>query len=220
MTKWQCKQLINTYPDAVIIIFAREPAVGQVKTRLIPALGKEAATELYRQLLNYTVQNTLSASLSSVKLCITPESNRQYFMQMECAAYFGLAEQEGNDLGRRMFNAMASALEQYSKVILIGTDCPFISHQLLKQAIDTLDNYDMVFSPASDGGYVLVGAKKILPEIFIDIDWGTDAVMQQSRIALSQSSLSWHELAVQHDIDIEDDLKYLALHNEFKGFIP
>ncbi|WP_198266177.1 TIGR04282 family arsenosugar biosynthesis glycosyltransferase [sulfur-oxidizing endosymbiont of Gigantopelta aegis] len=208
-----------TQPDALIIIFAREPVLGQVKTRLIPALGADRATELYKRLLDYTINNVISASLSPMRLCITPESEQQYFMQMKHAQHFELTVQEGTDLGLRMFNALATALAQYSKVILIGTDCPSIEQSLLQQAIDALEHNDMVFSPASDGGYVLIGAIRVVKEVFIDIDWGTDKVMQQSRLALAGSDLSWQELSVQHDVDIKADLKYLSLHDEFKDFI-
>lgn len=208
-----------SYPDTLIIIFAREPVVGQVKTRLIPALGKEGATELYRRLLDHTINNAISSTLSPVNLCITPESCIDYFNQMSLAEHFEVTIQQGNDLGVRMYNALLIGLIQYSKVVLIGTDCPFLNKLDLEQAITSLDENDMVFAPAKDGGYVLVGAKKVMPEIFNEIDWSTDKVMKQSRIALINNQISWTELSEQCDIDIEDDLRKLLLHNEFKRFL-
>ena len=126
-----------------------------------------------------------------------------------------------------MYNALALALKHYSKAILIGTDCPFLSHNDLQQAIAALDNNDMVFSPANDGGYVLVGAKtvdslvftKVFKQVFKQIDWGTEKVMAQTRIMLLKHKVSWQELSAKNDIDIEDDLKYLLLHNKFQNFI-
>jgi len=169
------------HSDTLIIIFAREPVAGQVKTRLIPALGAEGACHLYQQLLEHTLNTCIQADLADIQLCITPESNTAYFNNLPHAKYFQLSMQTGNDLGTRMFNAMVSALNQYKKVILVGTDCPFLSADDLHQAIITLDNYDMVFSPAYDGGYVLVAGKTIKLEVFSDIDWGTEQVMQQTR---------------------------------------
>jgi len=211
------KQLI-LYPDSLIIIFAREPVVGQVKTRLIPALGQEGATELYTHLLTYALNNVITSNLSSVELCITPESQPDYFSHMSGYEHFDLSFQEGSDLGMRMYNALVQGLKQYSKVILMGTDCPFLTKDDLQEAITSLDTHDMVYSPASDGGYVLVGAKKVVPEVFENIEWGTDQVMIQSRQALIENQMSWQELSEQDDIDLQSDLIKLEQLNEFKDY--
>lgn len=212
-----------SYSDSLIIIFAREPVAGKVKTRLIPALGADGAARLYQQLLDYTLSNTISAALAPVNLCITPESRKDYFNQLmlnhsAAAGSCELTEQQGQDLGIRMYHALTLALKKYSKAILIGTDCPFLSRADLKQAILALDANDMVFSPARDGGYVLVGAKKLVPEIFNNIEWGSERVMEQSRKALLANGVCWQELSEQYDIDVESDLKYLSQYNEFKEF--
>ncbi|MCK5647742.1 MAG: TIGR04282 family arsenosugar biosynthesis glycosyltransferase [Gammaproteobacteria bacterium] len=207
------------HPDTLIIIFAREPVSGQVKTRLIPALGKEGAAELYRRLLDFAIDNVITAELSPINLCLTPESRSSYFTEMPYADQFELSVQVGHDLGARMYNALAAALKHYSKAILIGTDCPFINKADFQQAIAALDSHDMVFSPARDGGYVLVGANRVIPDVFENIGWGTENVMAQSRIVLAANDFRWQELAEQCDIDIKNDLKYLLLHDEFKEFI-
>lgn len=207
------------HSDTVIIIFAREPVPGQVKTRLIPALGEKGAAKLYQRLLKYSINNVVDGALSAVNVCVTPESDKNYFFQMTGSVNFKLSVQAGKDLGTRMYNALAQALNYYSKAILIGTDCPFLSLDDLQQAINALDNNDMVFSPANDGGYVLVGAKKTNSAIFEHIDWGTNMVMVQTRTALVQHKISWQELTEQYDIDIEDDLRKLLVHNKFKHFV-
>ena len=199
--------------DRLIIIFAREPVAGLVKTRLIPALGAEGACHLYQQLLNRTLTTCIHSALADIQLCITPESNTAYFTQLPQAAHYQLSLQTGDDLGQRMFNAMTSALKHYKKVLLIGTDCPFMSADDLQQAINALDNDDMVFSPAYDGGYVLVGAKNTKADIFSAIDWGTERVMQQTRDCLNNSDLSWAELAQQYDIDVPEDLRHIEQLN-------
>lgn len=212
-----------SYSDSLIIIFAREPVAGKVKTRLIPALGADGAARLYQQLLDYTLSNTINAALAPVNLCITPESRKDYFKQLmlnhrTACGSCELTEQQGHDLGVRMYHALTLALKKYSKAILIGTDCPFLSREDLKQAILALDTNDMVFSPARDGGYVLVGAKKLVPGIFKNIEWGSERVMEQSRNALLANGICWQELPEQCDIDVKSDLKYLSQHNEFKEF--
>ncbi|MCU7940228.1 MAG: TIGR04282 family arsenosugar biosynthesis glycosyltransferase [gamma proteobacterium symbiont of Bathyaustriella thionipta] len=208
------------HSDTLIIIFAREPVIGQVKTRLIPALGKEGATKLYKQLSDYVINNVITYNLSPLSLCITPESCMAYFTKMASSSHFNVSLQTGNDLGARMYNALALALKNYSKAILIGTDCPFLKLDDLQQAISALDKNDMVFSPAKDGGYVLVGAKKVTPAVFKQIDWGTEQVMAQTRKALLNHNVSWRELSEQHDIDVDSDLKYLMLIHDFKYILP
>ncbi len=204
------QKIFNT--DSVIIIFAREPVAGQVKTRLIPALGDEGACQLYTQLLDHTLNTVIASVLADIIICITPESHQQYFLQMHQAQSFSVSVQYGNDLGARMHHALASALSHYSKAILIGTDCPFLSSKDLYKAMSALNDYDMVFSPAYDGGYVLVGAKKTDEALFLNIDWGSSEVMEQTRIRLQEYSILWYELEKQHDIDIAEDLSLLSLN--------
>jgi rSAM/selenodomain-associated transferase 1 len=211
------------HADVLISIFARQPIVGQVKTRLIPALGAQGAMILYQELLNHTINTVVRADLSVIDLCITPESQPTFFTQHRESNSFSTTMQYGADLGQRMYYALMCALEKVNKVILIGTDCPFLSRVDLQQAINALDTYDMVFSPAYDGGYVLVGATKLDKCVFSAIDWGTPSVMAQTRQQLRQTNLSWHELAKQHDIDVPEDLVYLAsldMNNEFTYVLP
>jgi len=214
------------YPDTLIIIFAREPVYGRVKTRLIPALGKQGATELYQRFLDYAIhQHTTnqrginSLNLSPVNVCITPESRDSFFLEMEGSDRFMCSRQQGDELGSRMYNALEAALQNYSKAILIGTDCPFLTPDDIQQAITALDNHDVVFSPASDGGYVLIGVNKLITELFEAIDWGTQRVMAQTRNVMKTHGLSWRELSEKNDIDIKSDLKYLMEHDEFKDII-
>jgi len=203
------------YSDTIIIIFAREPVEGQVKTRLIPALGEQTATRLYAQLLNHTIANVLNCQLSVLDICITPESQSLYFTQLPFGAHYKLSTQQGNDLGERMYYALSGKLEKFTKAILIGTDCPSLNCHELSRAIRALDYHDMVFSPAKDGGYVLVGAKQLSSVVFSKINWGSEWVMQQTRNALLKTGLSWQELSLQQDIDNVEDLVHLQLYPQF-----
>ena len=218
----------SQYPDCLIIIFAREPVPGQVKTRLIPTMGEEKATELYRRLLMRTLtqysddnlssthSKRFSTGLAPVSLCLTPESRVEYFQQLPGIDSFNISCQKGNELGARMYNALFEALETYERAILIGTDCPFFTVEDAAQAIEALNKVDMVFAPANDGGYVMVGARRLTRACFTDIDWGTEQVMSQTRERLRSAQTSWFELPQQIDIDNENDLKYIMQVNEFK----
>lgn len=213
------------HPDTLIIIFAREPVYGQVKTRLIPVLGKSGATELYRQMLAYTIRQHThghdwpqATILAPVSLCITPESRASFFHSMEDLPALDCFQQRGDDIGLRMYHAFQVALKNYQKVILIGTDCPFLTSEDVRQAIISLENHDVVLSPASDGGYVLIAAKKPILELFQHIDWGTERVMAQTRQVMETLNLSWKELPEKNDIDVKGDLRYLKQHTEFKEY--
>jgi len=208
------------FSESMIILFAREPQPGKVKTRLIPVLGEDGACRLYTQLLDHALNTIIQAKISRLEICITPESQMDYFLLKNSPEDTVISRQIGNDLGKRMYHAMQSALNQYAKVVLIGSDCPFLDKNSFQQAMTALDSYDMVFSPASDGGYVLVGANvaasKVMSPIFEKIQWGSDVVMQQTRNALSANHVSWKELPVQHDIDQAEDLDKLSVLPEFK----
>ena len=220
MTKGGLSQNKLHYPDTQIIIFAREPVYGQVKTRLIPALGAAGATELYTALLDFTLNKIHSCHLAPVCLGITPESSTAFFRQRYPFTELQITKQRGDDLGQRMAHALKQSLRHFSRAILIGTDCPFLNRNDLEQAIAALDIHDMVFSPARDGGYVLVGARRSVPGSFSGIDWGSEQVMQQTRKRLMELKISWQELAQQQDIDDENDLKYLQHVHEFFNAFP
>ncbi len=196
------------YSDCLIIIFAREPVFGQVKTRLIPSLGENGATQLYIRLLEHAIANVTQSNLCPLEICITPESHENYFLD-KLGNKFNITRQDKGHLGQRMYHAINVALKKYNKVILIGSDCPFLSQNDLQQAIIALKSNDMVFSPAIDGGYVLVGANKINAEVFKNIEWGSEHVMRQTQEILLAHDISYKELYEQHDIDIVEDLKYL-----------
>ena len=116
-------------------------------------------------------------------------------------------QQFGNDLGLRMNNALANVLDQYGSAILIGCDCPEYSHAYFDRGFLALEQgADVVLGPARDGGYVLVGLRQAEELIFRGMDWGTDAVLQQTRECISALGLNYHELETLQDIDEPQDL--------------
>lgn len=128
------------------------------------------------------------------------------------SATHGITKQQqiGADLGEKMFNALNATLKTSNKAILIGSDCPEIDTDYIHLAIQKLDTVDVVIGPATDGGYVLIAARKITAEIFNDINWGGSQVLQQTKKQLQQSSLSWCLLPALTDIDTAADLQQFS----------
>ena len=201
------------YPDAVILLFAKAPVAGKVNTRLIPYIGVQAATQLQDDLIQQRLSMLKQANLCAVSLMCSPDAQDDYFVHCKEQYPITLLEQSGADLGVRMFNGIKQALQQYKYCIVIGTDAPALDEVLISQAIERLKTgNEVVFVPAEDGGYVLVGLQQPYEFIFRDISWGSAEVMQQTRSKLKKNSISFNELATCWDIDrLEDYQRYLAL---------
>ncbi|MEO8417382.1 MAG: TIGR04282 family arsenosugar biosynthesis glycosyltransferase [Methylophilaceae bacterium] len=197
-------------PDTALLIFAKAPVPGEAKTRLISALGQAGAAELHARLVRHTLQNALAADIGPVTLWCAPDNKHPYFAA--CAHEFGigLQAQQGNDLGQRMAHALACSLRSFRHVLLIGTDCPTLGAVTLRDAAHRLKaNTSVVFVPAEDGGYALIGVRDCLPSIFDGIAWGSDSVMAHTRNHLRSRMLDWQELPSMADIDIPQDLQRL-----------
>ncbi len=196
-----------------LLIFAKAPLPGQVKTRLIPALGAEGACALYRRLLRHTLQQTAAWTGPRYLYC-APDSQHAELQRL--ASEFGvqLRNQSGEDLGMRMFNALA---EHNGGALLIGTDCPDLGCSHLQQAAEALTSYHSVFLPSEDGGYVLVGQYFAHPAPFADMRWSQPDVMQQSRQRLENAGLSCWLGPVLWDLDEPADLPRLQLTDEHES---
>jgi rSAM/selenodomain-associated transferase 1 len=192
-----------------LVVFAKAPIAGQVKTRLIPALGAEGAAELAQRLLEHAVRQSVAAGLGSVELCVAPDGRHPSFLRLASLHGLALTEQGAGDLGQRMHRALARRLATEPGVLLIGTDAPALDAAVLNEAARALQAHDAVFVPALDGGYALVGLRRQAPELFADITWSTPQVMAATRQKAKASGLSWAELPALGDIDVPDDLVHL-----------
>lgn len=194
-----------------IAIFTRAPVPGAAKTRLIPLLGEEGAASAQRQMTWRTLQTACAVPGATVSLWCAGDI-RHPFLQ-ECASRFGvpcLPQAEG-DLGQRMAHCLQTALSTHCKVLLIGTDCPAFDVGTLGAASLALDAARMVFTPAEDGGYVLVGARHggLALGCFMDVPWSTAQVMAQTRERLQEagwrSGQDWLEMPALWDVDTPAD---------------
>ena len=189
-----------------IIIFAKAPVPGRVKTRLIPALGEAAAAQLAHAMLLATVAEASNAELGIPELCAAPDPQDPAWLDRLPTAPLYLSDQGDGDLGERLARAAKRTLMLGDRVLLIGTDCPELTRGHLRDAAAALDEYDAVLHPARDGGYVLLGLRRFDPSLFDGIAWSTSTVAHETldRIA----SLGWtaHVAETLRDVDEPDDL--------------
>jgi rSAM/selenodomain-associated transferase 1 len=157
--------------DTVILVFAKAPIEGQVNTRLIPSIGKQAATQLQYDLVHQRLTMLTQAKLSDVILMCSPDVEQEFFIECKEKYFVSLRKQSGNDLGERMFNGISEALKNYRHCIVVGTDAPALGGYIVQQSIETLrEGKSVVFVPAEDGGYVLVGMNQPYEMLFQNID--------------------------------------------------
>lgn len=191
-----------------LIIFTRYPEPGQTKTRLIPALGNLGAANLQRQMTEHTifqVQELQKTRAISWEVRFAG-GNLQLMSEWLGSDLVYYSQGEG-DLGARMMRSLAQAFQSGAEqVIIIGIDCPGINAHILTQAFDLLDTCDLTLGPAIDGGYYLIGLCRLIPELFVNIDWGTSQVLQQSVDIAEKRKMSLAYLPPLADVDTPEDL--------------
>ena len=189
-----------------LMVFARDPQIGQVKTRLIPGLGATKATQVYRRLLDLALTAAAESNADRHQLWLDQASTDEQLLRSAEALGFERCVQTGDDLGARMHNALTTALSQADQAIIIGSDCPEYRPIYLNAAFEALNTHDVIIGPANDGGYVLIGLKHPTIELFRDIAWGGPTVMATTLARLTELGLTWHELETLSDIDVPEDL--------------
>lgn len=183
-----------------LIVFAKAPVAGQVKTRLAQTLGERGAATLAARMLEHTLSTAVSAEVGPVELCGTPPGHP---LLVEAAKRHGVAlsAQFAGDLGRRMHAAFAARLSQTERVLIIGTDCPSMTPALIRRAATALADVDAAFVPAEDGGYVLIGLRRNTDRLFNDVPWSTSLVMELTRERMRGLGWQWWESDPLPDID-------------------
>lgn len=194
-----------------LVLMAKAPIAGQVKTRLVPALGPEQAARLARALLADQLNHVRQIEDADLYLAFAPEGAR---VRMEALAppLFRLFPQEGADLGARMQAAFEKLFHAgHRRVILIGGDLPPVPLVYFEQAYAYLDASDprVALGPSRDGGYYLVGLNRLLPEMFEDMTWSHDGVLAQTLAKLGRLKITHHLLSSWFDVDTTEDLRAL-----------
>jgi rSAM/selenodomain-associated transferase 1 len=185
-----------------IIIFQKNTELGKVKTRIAQTLGKQEALEIYQVLVNYTHQQL--QPIECEKLLYYSEFIEEDFKNFD-KTYSAFIQTEG-DLGQKMGDAFQNQFRDgFSKLLIIGTDCPEISAEIIQEAFEKLENTDIVIGPASDGGYYLLGLNRFIPGLFMNIPWSSEKVLSTTQSFLDENNISFALLPLLSDVDYQED---------------
>lgn len=200
------------------IVFQKNAVKGKVKTRIAKDLGEERALEIYEFLLKNTYKNL--GDVDHMDILLFFSDYQEEVTLKPKSGQLSTHIQIGNDLGQKMFLAFKEAFKLgYEKVLIIGTDCPEIRTVHLQTAMEKLDTNEVVFGPAKDGGYYLLGLKKLYTFIFEGIPWSTDKVLELSLLRLKEKDMSFECLETLSDIDTAKDWEaFLASNPNFNHF--
>lgn len=191
-----------------LIVFTRFPEPGKTKTRLIPILGAEGAAQLQREMTQHTMElATAAAKRLDAAVDIRYDGGDERQMSDWLGTELPIHTQGDGDLGARMARSFDDAFQAGDDaVVIIGTDCPGLTPELVGAAFDALDETDLVLGPANDGGYYLIGLRRSIPQLFVDIPWGTGEVREKTIVVARQLDLSVHLLEPLDDVDRPEDL--------------
>ena len=181
-----------------LVLFVRFPDPGQCKTRLIPALGPQGAADIHRILAQRT-HTTLRASGHALTIAYTGASAAQFARWLGPDA--DLVEQEEGDLSSRLL-----PFAQQAPVIFFGADTPDLRAHHVDAAVRALDTHEVVIGPAEDGGYYLIGMRRALPQLLVDMPWSTDQVLPQTLGRLGRMGIAPAMLDMLADCDRPGDL--------------
>jgi len=209
-----------------LIIFTRYPEPGKVKTRLIPTLGAEGAAELHHWMAVRTlaqVRRFLGQSAGARSIEVRFEGGSQAMMRQWLGPDLEYRPQGEGDLGRRLGRAFKQAFAAgMERVVIIGTDCPGLTWQRIQKALEEMERRNLVLGPAKDGGYYLIGLRRVasckkIGELFSDIPWSTDQVLRETVGRAKGLGLSFALLEPLPDVDRPEDL---ALWQQEAGVPP
>lgn len=192
-----------------LVVFAKAPLPGLVKTRLIPALGAGGAAHLARQMLEATLSQALAADIGPVELCSAPAFEDSAWQSISLPPNISHSSQGPGDLGARLSRVAARIIAQEEAVLLFGTDAPQLDAAHLRHAAALLRTADATLFPTSDGGYILLGLNRFHPLIFSDIPWSTADVASTTLARLDQLGWSVRLGPRLHDIDTSHDLQWV-----------
>lgn len=187
-----------------IIIFTRNPELGKCKTRLAKTIGDGAALDIYKYLLNHTAHITKSF-IGDKYVFYSEKTNNEDLWENDI---FKKKLQTGNDLGSRMEHAFLELFQLgYKKIVIVGSDLPDLNIKHIDEAFHKLEEHEVIFGPAKDGGYYLLGLSKMQPCIFQNKPWSEAHLLEVTLKELGQKNVSLTLLETLNDIDTFEDLK-------------
>jgi rSAM/selenodomain-associated transferase 1 len=196
----------------LLLIFTRNPELGKCKTRLAATIGDQAALDIYKFLLQHTVEITKNLEVhKEVHYSAKIRDNDSWNPNI-----YGKKQQVGNDLGQRMEYAFEAGFANgYQNIIIIGSDMYDLTQKDIENAFMALASHEYVIGPAEDGGYYLFGMKSLNSQVFKNKTWGTETVLKDTLKNIQKENLKL--LEERNDIDYYEDIKDIAI---FQKFIP
>ena len=196
-----------------LVLFAKAPIAGEVKTRLQPEITPENSARLQEAMIKDSI--SLMSEINNVEKIIyfLPIEKKYVFEKFIDGLPFHLNCQNGIDLGKKMENSFHDLFNKgFFRVVVIGTDSPTLPKEYISKAFIDLNKADLVIGPSIDGGYYLIGFKeKVLP-VFSPVEWGSNKVLLQTEELIKKHNLKLSLLPVHYDIDTIEDLRYLKTH--------
>lgn len=184
--------------DCCLIVFARAPLAGRVKTRIARRIGDAAAARLQRMLVRTALETARAARCGLAELHVTRQ--HAFFRTLGVP----VRPQRGKDLGARMYRALA----RHRRAIVIGADAPALMPADIRRAARWLQGgADLVLAPAEDGGYALIGARRLRPTLFAGVEWGGADVLAQTLRNAEHARLSYRLVRTVWDVDRPEDLE-------------
>jgi uncharacterized protein len=196
----------------IICIFSKPPLAGMTKSRLAKTIGSTAAAELSAAMLRDIITQCMTVINAKVYIAYPPQSTPNEFATVHQSG-INYIVQQGNNLGERMSNIFQTFLKpkHAAKVIIIGSDCITTSTAIIAESLTKLTEFPVVIGPARDGGYVLVGQSIFTPGMFMNIDWGSGKVMNQTAVLLDSAKVKYYTMPPSFDIDHHEDLAELKI---------
>lgn len=190
-----------------IIIMAKVPRAGKVKTRLQTILSPAQCAGLAECFFLDTFEKLKNLQRHLI-IAFTPERS---FFEKFAAPETLFVEQTGSDLGEKMFNAFDFAFRRNSdaSVVMLGTDSPTVPAKYVEKAFENLKTADAVLGETADGGFYLIGLRRLKPEIFAGVDWSSEKTFRQTKENIARANLSLKELPLFYDVDTPADLETL-----------
>lgn len=192
--------------DRALIIFQKNPELGKVKTRLAETIGKQNALLIYTVLVEHTHQ--IVCQIDAKKYLYFSNYVENNLKSLN----YTLKVQNGQDLGERMLNAISEVIQEGAKqVVLLGTDCYELTHEIIENAFHMLETNDYCIGPAVDGGYYLIGTTFPDGVVFLGKQWSTETVMEEAKKSIQNLGKKMALLETLSDVDYEVDLKSLRI---------
>lgn len=196
-------------PKPLLIIFYRNPRAGAVKTRLAATVGNERALNIYNKLALRTRDITSNISIDKTVFYSELIDDDDIWS----GSAYSKAIQEGDNLGERMMHAFHSGFETgHNRICIIGTDCLELDAKIIESAFRSLESVDAVIGPAHDGGYYLLGTRRLFPQLFTNKQWSTSRVYEDTVRDFHSLGLKFKQLKILRDVDVEGDVP-----DEWKG---